>query len=82
MDNEDGYPELAREGAPIPDRRRIRDDYQGPRLRHALPSGALCGTYYANIERLSREEIRRRREELDRQKKIAETIRIFYRIKN
>ena len=55
------------ESAPAP-----RTTVQSPLLWSSDPSWKLD---YSNIERLSPEEIRRRREEFDRQKEIAKTVR-------
>jgi D-proline reductase (dithiol) PrdB len=55
------------ESAPAP-----RTTVQSPLRWSADPSWKLD---YSNIDRLSLEEIRRRREEFDRQKEIAKTVR-------
>ena len=55
------------ESAPAP-----RTTVQSPLRWSPDPSWKLD---YSNIERLSTEEIRRRREEFDRQKEIAKTVR-------
>jgi hypothetical protein len=55
------------ESAPVP-----RTTVQSPLRWSADPSWRLD---YSNIDRLSPEEIRRRREEFDRQKEIARTVR-------
>ena len=55
------------ESAPAP-----RTTVQSPLRWSPDPSWKLD---YSNIERLSREEIRRRRQEFDRQKEIAKTVR-------
>ena len=55
------------EAAPAP-----RTTVQSPLRWSSDPSWKLD---YSNIERLSPEEIRRRREEFDRQKEIAKTVR-------
>jgi D-proline reductase (dithiol) PrdB len=55
------------ESAPAP-----RTTVQSPLRWSADPSWKLD---YSNIERLSREEIQRRRQEFDRQKEISKTIR-------
>src|SRR5438552_3137680 len=49
-----------------------RTTVQSPLLWRADPSWKLD---YSNIERLSPEEIQRRRQEFDRQKQIAKTVR-------